>query len=62
MYRDETTGAILNFDNASYSQYINSRKIKQLKQEQQKKEIEDLKNEVSEIKSLLIELINQNKK
>lgn len=62
LYRDEKSGAILNFDNMSYNQYINSKKNKQLKAEQQKDEIENLKNEVSEIKSLLIELLNETRR
>lgn len=54
LYRDENTGAILNADNIEYNNYLKLRDEK-LKQ---KNEIENLKKELSEIKSLLKELIN----
>jgi len=54
LYRDENTGAILNADNIGYNNYLKLRDEK-LKQ---KNEIENLKKELSEIKSLLKELIN----
>lgn len=54
LYRDETTGAILNTDNVEYNNYIRMRDEK-LKQ---KNEIDNLKKELSEIKSLLQELLN----
>jgi hypothetical protein len=58
LYRDKKTGAIINCDNASYHQYLNSvnNRINT------KKEIENLKNEVSEIKFLLQELLNESRK
>lgn len=55
LYRDEKTGAIINTDNFEYSQY-NKMKMEKLKQ---KSEIENLKNEISEIKSLLRKLLNE---
>ena len=54
LYRDENTEAILNADNIGYNNYLKLRDEK-LKQ---KNEIENLKKELSEIKSLLKELIN----
>jgi len=54
LYRDENTGAILNADNIEYNNYI---KLKQEKLKQ-KNEIDSLKKELSEIKSLLKELLN----
>lgn len=54
LYRDENTGAILNADNIEYNNYIKM-KNERLKQ---RSEIDDLKKELSEIKSLLKELIN----
>lgn len=54
LYRDENTGAILNADNIEYNNYLKLRDEK-LKQ---KNEIDNLKKELSEIKSLLKELIN----
>ena len=54
LYRDENTGAILNADNIEYNNYIKM-KNERLKQ---RSEIDNLKKELSEIKSLLKELIN----
>jgi len=54
LYRDENTGAILNADNIEYNNYLKLRDEK-LKQ---KNEIDNLKKELTEIKSLLKELIN----
>lgn len=55
LYRDELSGAILNTDNVGYNNYIKLRDEK-LKQ---KHEIDSLKKELSEIKSLLQELLNE---
>ena len=49
LYRDENSGAIVNCDNLSYNQYINSLQNRQ----NQRKEIDQLKDEMSEIKKLL---------
>ena len=57
LYRDEQTGAIINCDNQSYNQYMNSlnnRKLQQI-------EIENIKKDIDEIKSLLKELLNGSK-
>lgn len=54
LYRDETTGAIVNCDTHSYDQYIKMRSEKQ----RQKHEIEQMKKDICEIKSLLMELVN----
>jgi hypothetical protein len=56
LYRDEKSGAIVNCDNLSYNQYVNSLQNK----ENQKKEIDDLKNEMGEIKNLLKQLLEKN--
>jgi len=55
LYRDEETGAIVNCDINEYNRYI------ALKNQRinQKKEIENLKNELSDIKDLLHKLINE---
>lgn len=54
LYRDEDTGAIVNFDNVSYNQYMNSVNNR----DNQKKELDQMKNDINEIKSLLKELLN----
>jgi len=55
LFRDEKTGAIVNSDTFEYNQYIRMRKERQ----KQKDEISELKNDVQQIKSLLMELINE---
>jgi len=57
LYRDEKTGAIVNTDTSGYAQYIKMRNDRQ----KQKDEIERLKSDVSEIKDLLKELINESR-
>jgi hypothetical protein len=62
LYRDEYTGAIVNLDSTSYEQYIQLRKNKKRIKEDQRKEIENLKNEIGEIKSLLMEFIHESRR
>jgi hypothetical protein len=57
LFRDEYSGAIINTDNISYNQYINSLENRK----NQKKEIEDMKKDIHEIKCLLKELLNGSK-
>jgi len=54
LFRDEKSGAIVNCDTFGHSQYIKMRDTRK----QQKEEIDNLKNELSEIKILLKEIIN----
>ena len=53
LYRDQS-GAIVNIDTNEYNQYVRLRSDKK----QQKDEIEELKKDIDEIKSLLRSLIN----
>jgi hypothetical protein len=55
LYRDEESGAILNTDSVGYSEYIKQREIRK----RERGEIKNLKNEISEIKSLLRELLDR---
>lgn len=57
LYRDEQSGAIINCDSNSYTQYVNSLHNR----ESQKRELNDMKKDIDEIKSLLKELINGSK-
>ena len=57
LYRDENTGAILNCDNHSYNQYMNSKNNREMKN----LEIEQIKKDIDEIKFLLREIINGTK-
>lgn len=54
LYRDKNSGAILNYDSFEYSQYIKMRNDKRKKNE----EIEQIKRDIQEIKSLLKDLLN----
>ena len=49
LYRDETSGAIINCDDSGYDQYIKSLKYRK----NQKEELNNMKKELDEIKSLL---------
>lgn len=57
LYRDESTGAIVNCDNISYNQYINSVKNRNKESE----ELDQIKKDINEIKNLLRELLNGSK-
>jgi hypothetical protein len=54
LFRDRNTGAILNRDASAYQNYM---RLKQIK-ENEKNEIDNIKQDIDEIKSLLKELIN----
>lgn len=55
LFRDENSGAIINKDYVGYQNYVKMRDEKR----RQRQEIEQLKNDVSEIKKLLFELIDK---
>ena len=55
LYRDEETGAILNYDTVSYNQRL--RKIEN--QKSHKKELDDMKKDIDEIKELLKQFLNK---
>jgi len=55
LYRDENSGAIINCDSTAYNQYLNSIS----KQEMKKKELDEIKNDIQEIKNLLKELLKK---
>jgi hypothetical protein len=57
LYRDEKSGAIVNYDTLGYSQYIKMKSEKQ----KQKEELDQIKTDIEEIKSLLKEIINGSK-
>jgi hypothetical protein len=57
LYRDEKSGAIVNSNTFEYNQYIRMRSERQ----KQKDEIAELKNDVQQIKNLLMELINNDR-
>jgi len=57
LFRDENSGAVVNYDTFGYTQYIKMRSEKK----KQKDEIDKMKEDISEIKILLRELINGSK-
>jgi len=52
-FRDEKSGAIINSDFNAYNQYMLSKQ----KRELQKKQIDELKSEITEIKTMLKQLL-----
>lgn len=54
LYRDEESGAIVNCDNTSYNQYVNSLSNRKT----QRRELDEMKKDIEEIKFLLKEIIN----
>ena len=54
LFRDEKSGAIVNTDTNGYNQYVKLRS----ERKKQREEIDGLKQDISEIKSLLMEIIN----
>lgn len=57
LYRDRKTGAIVNTDSSGYSHYM---KMKQ-KRQTEREELDILRKDIEEIKSLLKELTNGSK-
>lgn len=55
LYRDEDTGAIINYDTIGYNQRI--KKIES--QKNQREELDNLKKDIEEIKSLLKDFLNK---
>ena len=54
LYRDENTGAILNCDENGYLNYVRSRE----RRNAQNEEIDKIKSDIEEIKSMLKQIIN----
>ena len=54
LYRDENTGAIVNCDTFAYSQYIRMKEDRK----RQREEIDQIKSDINEIKTLLKEFLN----
>ena len=61
--RDPNTGSIINVNDHDYHHYVAGRAAKKLKHKQvetMEEDLANLKSEISEIKSLLKELVNGN--
>ena len=55
LYRDEKTGAIVNCDTVAYNNYVKRVERKNL----ERQELDDMKRDIEEIKSLLREFLNK---
>ena len=55
LYKDEETGAIINYDTNGYNRRVN--KIES--QKSQKEELDNMKKDIEEIKSLLKDFLNK---
>ena len=55
LFRDEDTGAIINYDDIAYDRYIS--KVKRKNSE--KEELNNMKKDIEEIKNLLKDFLNQ---
>ena len=55
LYRDEESNAIINTDKVAYDNYINVRRVNSDK----RAEMDDMKKELAELKSLLKELTSK---
>ncbi len=55
MFRDENTGAIINCDNSSYLSYLEDKKRNIIK----KAEIDSMKDEIENLKSMLNDLASK---
>ena len=55
LFRDEKTGAIINMDNAGYSNYMSDKRRNSDKQA----EIDTMKNEIENLKSMLNDLASK---
>ena len=55
LFRDESTGAIINCDNSSYLSYLKDKKRNIIKKE----EIDSMKDEIETLKSMLNDLASK---
>ena len=55
LFRDENTGAIVNCDNTGFTDYMSQRR----RQMDERAELDMMKNDINEIKSLLKELTSR---
>ena len=62
LYRDPSTGAIVNTDRRAYLEYVRKRNLR-LKEKEEKKNLEEevvsLQNEVAELKKLVHDLLGR---
>ena len=62
LYRDIETNAIINTDNKAYNEYLRRKTLAQQKEADQineRKEIENMKNDIAEIKQMLLDALTK---
>ena len=62
LYRDVTTGAVINNNSSAYEAYIKLKRqeeAKLLEENKRIKEFEDMKKDVNEIKQMLLQLLEK---
>lgn len=62
LYRDSTTGAIINNNSSAYEAYVIRKRQEEAKMLEEKKriqEFEDMKKDVNEIKQMLLQLLEK---
>ncbi len=60
LVRDSRSGCIINTNHSQYNQYITQRDARENENKTMKQDLDDLKNEMNEIKQLLRGLANGN--
>jgi len=58
LVRDSRTGCIINTSKSQYNEYLSNRNVREKETQSMKQDLDDLKNEMNEIKSLLKEILN----
>lgn len=62
LYRDKNSGAIINTDTSAYQQhlkYIQRTQNERTKMETLENDVNSIKNQISELKSLVLQLVNK---
>ena len=60
LVRDSRTGCIINTSKSQYNEYLSNRDVREKETQSMKQDLDDLKNEMNEIKQLLRNLANGN--
>tara|TARA_B100000686_G_C16378426_1_gene756260 strand:+ start:337 stop:552 length:216 start_codon:yes stop_codon:yes gene_type:complete len=60
LVRDSRSGCIINTNQSQYNEYITQRNQRENENKSMKQDLDDLKSEMTDIKSLLKELVNGN--
>ena len=58
LVRDSRTGCIINTSKSQYNEYLSNRDVREKETQSMKQDLDDLKKEMNEIKSLLKEILN----